>query len=393
MEYNLSCNSYYEDEEFYWFAEIQYNGFYKVDKQTLKPELLFHFPEEALDQELLFSQILKMGDWFVFSPERAKQIVLYHAITQEIKTIPLAAVQGEKKIKYNPDLKFSAMASLEGKVYFFPFSYPAIVVLDLEDMTVDYVTNWVDQLENGVEEHRNSVLNSYFRSALVEGEKVYLPSACSNQLVIFDLKNHQVDCVSISAQEQGFNGIAFDGNHFWLTPLFGREIVKWSREGSELVSLAKNTQGLNEIRKPFVYQKRLFLLAGFQNQTYEVNIVTHQVKVNEALSQQVPQKQQLHTRTAFMIMASYFVGETLHFICGNDRNWYVYDLEKEVLTKKVIPMDEVGVEILKQRSVVRLETPSAHLMDFCHFVIEMEQDGTGKKTEMTVGEKILKATV
>lgn len=394
MEYCLSCHSYYEDENFYWFSEIQYNGFYQVDKKTLVPELLFHFPEEEVEQDNLFSQILKIGDWFVFAPQKAKHIILYHVLNKEIKKLPLAPVKGERKITYNPDAKFSSMVSYEGKVYLFPFTYPAIVVLDLKEMSVTYSFNGVDEVEKMVEEHRKPALNSYFHSALVEGTKVYLPSACSNQLVLFDLKNHQVDSISIVAKEQGFNGIAFDGSHFWLSPLFGNTLVKWSPEGSVLVPLEKDAKGnFYAVHIPLVLKQRLLLLPGFINKGYEVDLETKEVKVHEVLSQQLPQKQVLHNLNAYTMFSPRLVGGTLHFICGNDRNWYTYDLEKDVLSKKSIPMDEVGVAIMKQRSVFRTEIKSATLKDFCQFVIEMENKEIQEKAELTVGEKVLRATV
>lgn len=393
MEYCLSCNSYYEDENFYWFAEQQYNGFYQVDKKTLTPELLFHFPEEEIETELLFSQVLKEGDWFVFAPQRGKQIILYHGITKEIKTIPLAPVEGEKKVKYNQNVKFSSMVSFEGKVYLFPFTYPAIVVLDLEKMTITYLTHWVDQVEKGVEEQRSSALALYFRCALLEAGKVYLPTACSKQMMIFDLKNHQVECVTVSKKEAGFNGIAFDGKHFWLSPLTGKEIVKWSPNGSEIIVLEKELhESFYVIHSPLLWRNRLFFLAGFQHKTYEVDIDTKEVKVNALLSKELPQKQALQNLHGFMILPSYLVGTEFHFICGNDRNWYTYDLEKDVLSKKVILMDAVGVEIMRKRNVFRTEISSATLMDFCSFVVERETDGTQGKAEMTIGEKVLRAT-
>lgn len=396
MDYCLSTNSYYEDENYYWFSEIQYNGFYRVDKQTGVSELLFRFSGEDLEGLALFRQILKAGDWFVFSPMSAKKIVLYHSISKEIKYISLKPVEGKRKIQYKSNGNFSSMALWDGKVFFFPWTYPAVVVLDLQTMSLRYLSGIVNRLEHDMPEHPSRNVMLYFNCSLQNAQKVYLPSACSNHLAVLDLETLKEEIHPIHEKETGFHGIAFDGTHLWLAPVFGTDLVKWTHDTCEIVALEKDVQtGKNLVNQLQVYHNRLFVSSGFGLKIYEVDVQTHQVTVAQELMKHLPQTAGFQNAFSTLMLYFHIVDNRLDFICGNDRHWYTYDLETEILSEKSFPMDEIGVEILKKRPVFRPETKQNTLMDFFELVVEMEKIEEKKEQEKpveTIGEIVFQAT-
>lgn len=393
MAHNFSCLSHYEDDKYYWFSEMQYNGFYRVEKETGERELLCRFPEEDMEEEYIHSDIQKVGDWFVLSPRRGQDIVLYHTLTKEVKTIPLLPVSEERKLKNRQAGKFSSMAVFQGKVFFFPLVYPAVVMLDLSTMKLRNLTTGIDILEKDRMDSSGKKMIGYFKSSVQVEDKVYLPSAYSNHLLIIDLKKYGVKSFSIPTSGEGFQDIAFDGTFFWLTPIVGKELVKWSPQGSEIVYLGEASwYWMYGCHEPMVYKNRLLILARRENIIYDVNMETHQVSHCVPLMESIEKIQGLNKRNNPLMFCSWLEGDTLHFICGKDHRWYAYDLEQEVLTSEAFPVDEVGEEILSRRPMVLEATTHCTLMDFCDYIIGTEEEIEDETPKISVGELILKAT-
>lgn len=397
MKYHLSSVDYYEDDQYYWFSEMEYNGFYRVDKKTQQPELVFRFPEEEEPDVRLHNMLCKAEDWFVFAPKEGKNIVLYHSLTQEIKVIPLTPVLRQGKIRYNAKMKFSSMVYHQGKVYFFPFTYPAVLILDLKTMKIRDFTLCLEKLEKHMGDPSQQKVKQYFSCALLVEDQVYLPSATTNHMVVLDLLQEKVTIFPVEALEKGFNGIAYDGTFFWLTPFWGLELVGWSPQGgSKRLLLASDSKGLNACLHPMVYKNSLIIATGTDDTLYRVNLEDMTVSPFFSLMTPLSQVTGFQKSHLMLFCCSRIVGNALHFIYSKDKGFYTFDLEKETLTVQFFPVDQMGEEIMKQKAVFCNETKYNTLMEFCEFILEntedTEENHRKQGKEETVGAVILQAT-
>lgn len=396
MEYKLSCGSLYEDETYCWFSELQFNAFYRVEKATMKPEFLFHFPEEALTQERLFGKPEKVGDWLVFSPVSAKNIVLYNLRTKEVKTLPLKKVLDARRLKFVQGYKFANIIVKETIVYLIPSTYPAIVKLDLSTMSIKYLDQWVDKVENVLAQDRNVHMNAYFTSGITSQNKILLPFACVNQLCSFNTEKESFELLEIKGDAAAFNGIAFDGFNYWLTPKIGATVTKWNPETGETQCLELENSwpdGPPIVQSPLIAGNKLQLMAGIDSRYYEVNVESGEIFFVEFVNKQMPKKQELPNFPAADMLCTRLTGNQLLYISGKTHDWYTANLETKEVTYQTVWADKVGNEIMAQKTVTISETFGCGLQDFFAFVSNPTHtlNKTGK-IEETIGQKILKAT-
>ncbi len=395
MGFSLSPNGIYEDEDFYWFAESQFNGFYRVDKKTKQPEFLFHFPEEELDQPRLYGKPEKVGDWLVFSPISAKNIFLYHMVTKEQKLIPFKEVKGEKKVKYLHQSKFSSPFIHGDMVYLFPITYPAILKLDVSTLKLEYLTDWILPLEQVLDKERKPQLNTYFAGRVRKENEVILTCGCSNKVFFFDINTNKGIWKVIESTVEAFHGIQFDETHYWLTPRLGSTLTKWNPDTDEIttISLADSWKdGPPMVIAPYLYQDKLYLMAGWDSHAYVVDLETDAVQQLDLL-ESVFTKERVYQLIILPNMFSIrFEDHLLHFVSGRDFQWYTVDLDKEELSSFPVEADEVGNYILSNNmKIMNQENQQRSLVNYANYV-KLRTTMIEENQAETVGYKILRAT-
>ncbi len=396
MEYRLSCGSVFEDEQYYWFAELQFNGFYKVDKSTKKAELLFHFPEEDLAQHALFGAIKKVGDWFVFTPAVAKNIVLYNLKTEDLRSLPLKEVKGGKKISYNKNRKFSSVFIWGDSAYFIPNSYPAIVKLNLETFSLTYITKWLPGLERVLPEELDPRFNVFFGRGLVQGSTAILPCGCTNHVLLLNLENNSTKLIELESKASCYNAVAFDGTDFWLTPRFGGYLTKWNQETELCKTIEIGDTG--ELQRalfnfPLVRNSVLYLSALNNSHPYQVDLTSEVATKMEVLDESLPTSFELPNMPASDMFCSRIEGNQYAFISGRDRRWYQMDLDTQEISSFEILADEAGIKIMQEKNLKAIERPHCSIPEFCQFLYQPESNQKiAEESQGTIGEAVFRAT-
>lgn len=396
MEYKLTCVSLYEDESYYWFSELRFNAFYRVEKATMKAEFLFHFPGEVRTQGRLFGKPAKVGDWLIFPPRAGNTIALYNLNTEEVKSISIERNKNGGKVAYRPMAHFLRTISIGNQVYFIPLTYPAIMKLNVQTLELEYLDQWLPLLEEKIKKERSPLLNFYFSDALVKGTKAYLPCSCTNCVLIFDLEREDWEIVSIPGTVEAFQTIVFDGEYHWITPRFGGTLTKWNRETGEskAVPLVKHwPEGVPLVHSPEIYQGTLYLSGGKNGTPYKVDCQSGRVQQLDFLQElQKKPKEYGHLNLPEMF-CSCLEGDLWHFISGRNLNWYTYNLDTQELTCKVLLADQVGREILGKIPVKGIESQNNTLRDFCNFVKGPDSGVKDRENDgKTIGQTILDAT-
>lgn len=408
LNYNLSCIDYYEDDNYYWFSELNFNGFYKVDKQTLKSELVFHFPNEDLDKGALFHCIEKIGDWFIFSPTLADRIVIYNEVTKDIKEFKLKEFNENRKIKYkNKNMpKFIEVVKYENAVFFIPFTYPSIVKLNLDSMELEYINDWIDDIDNILKDERKPYLNIYISRIITKDNIIVAPLSCSNHILLFNMITNSSELIEIKTNAVAFNSVAFDGNDYWFIPRVGGYITKWNMETQETsyieieVNDLQKEQGL--FHQPIIYRNKLYVSSTPNISPYIIDIKTGDIKKNNVIIDKILNtKKELSTFPIADMFCTKLVGSKLNFISGRDFCWYSVDLDTDEVECRNIKADDVAKKILYDIAVnkdVRVkEFKYQGIQELCNYVNEFADERNKERAKQstakeTVGLAIIKAT-
>lgn len=398
MNYNLSCHDFYEDENNYWFSEFNFNGFYKVNKQTLKSELIFQFPNEELNKRGLFHCIEKVGHWFIFAPTWASKILLYNEISKEIKEFELKEYTENRKIKYENMPKFLEVIKYENSVFFIPSTYPAIIKLDLNTMELQYIENWINSIENILKEERKPYLNMYFAWITVNDNTIVMPLGCSNHVLLFNMINNSSELIEVKTKAIAFNSVIFDGNDYWFMPRVGGCITKWNMNSKESscieIPIKEDEKEKGMFNQPIVYGNKLYISSTPNSSPYIINIKTGKIEKNTVIIENILNiKKKLSTFPAGDMLCVRLKGNKLQFINGRNFCWYFIDLDTEEVESFSIEADEVGKktileEIIKQDIFVA-ETSSQGITELCNYINEF----TDMRNELIVEEEAPKETI
>lgn len=199
----------YQDGEFLWIAPAEYNFFYCVNCLSMKIEKVEFYPEEHFWTTRLYGDMIKCKNKLYFSPVNARGILVYDCVKGDFEHIPIRA-DINKDQKSNP-LNFYKAYIFGQKLYFISPTYPAIVILELENHQVhyDYVTDFVKALFPQI------------------GEKIRIrSSALCNGHILMTLKNGEAfvtyNCELGDYQLYGLKGLGneimtpcYDGKYYW----------------------------------------------------------------------------------------------------------------------------------------------------------------------------------
>lgn len=397
MGFHLSFTSCYEEEDVIWFSEAKFNGCYKMNQETKKAEFLFHFPEEEKEAVRLHGNVEKVGDWLVFSPTTGKNITLYHLVTKEVKSFSLKDMKGNYQVEYRKNAKFSRVLSFGQALYFIPITYPAIVKLDLETMSLTYFTPWRVALEAHIHEKQEAPFNIYFGGSMKTEKGFLFACTCTSCLLDFDVQEEQFQIKPLKTTAKSFQAIREVGEEIWLTPREGTIHTFWNPETGETrtedIDIRENPEKM-VFGTGIVPKEDDFLitcLVDGESRIFSYHPERGEIKPWNGLEKLLPQTRDLF----YPFLPDFFFlprkEDTLRFFSGRDHCLYTLNLKTQESLKVEIEADEVATEILSNRAVKNYENKSVTIAGFCQLIKNMPEKAR-KTEEETIGQTILDAT-
>lgn len=388
----LSCQYFYEDDRFYWFSEMQFNGFYRVDKRTLEPELLFHFPKDPLEKTQLCILWGKTEEWFVFLPQKSQNIVLYHGNTKELKVFPLKNYRETRNVTYCINMKFTSVWSYENEIFFFPSTYPAIVKINLLDMTLTYLDQAVKKVDSLISKASKGFPNIYFALGDRKGDKIYLPLGKENQIGIYDLKTGELQLEEVNGKQALYNRLLFHGEDCYLLPRKGGDLLCWNHRTKEVEAISVVDNEVALLGNPFVHQKNFYLIDYHELRVYRMDLDTKTVQTEEFFQEILPDKHIFPNITMENIASPKVQGDILTFISGKTHDWYEVNLLTKEFTIKIIEADHIGEKIMSEKIPFFIERRGVGLESYLDYLISGQYGTTKDKARQTIGQSILEAT-
>ena len=195
-----------------WFVPYWYNFLCCYSLKNKKFERIEFIPEDN-GIELSYANLVKVNDNIILIPDNASHICIYNICERSFWTKRLKGIEDEID-------KFYAYGLWEDSIFFFAGKYPLILKLNLKKKEIKYIDDWKEKINT-----EGGILCFQF-DYYVEKQKVYLLSAITNQIMIFDMESESVQVKNVGESTEIYSTIeCFGKNTFLLTDQSGNCIL------------------------------------------------------------------------------------------------------------------------------------------------------------------------
>lgn len=323
MNRYLYCSDFIEDEDYVWFSSNDHNGFYQIDKDKKRVELLSRFPGEKVLAKNLYSKMLRWEGQFIFVPCAANEIAIYdHGFG--MKKIPLKDMRKEKDDLICEKMKFMSANLYENDLWLWGTGYPAIVCLDLLTEEVTYYTEWRKWTDYRADNH------AFFTNAVIRGKEAYIPCFSDGAVLKIDLDTQFMERILVPLRGVGLYWVSDDGTNLWMIAQDSRSVVRWDSDTGavEEIKLPYNeNRPITPFYCPLIDQEKVYLFPWECRDVYlidrKTNIVSKEEKLTELLGIGEKRITGIYETTLNVRLIS---PGCLHFIRGTDISWHIYDV-------------------------------------------------------------------
>lgn len=217
------CDIIIEDE-IIWALANDYNGLFQGNCKTGEFEYLGN-PGSGR-RIPMFSSMVKINEYIILAPASEEKIVIYQITNKKFEEIPIPKPRfiTERYQKYHEWGNFSI---IRWKSYAFLIGmyYPAILRLNMEDRSIDYMDSWVNEIEKNASDDGMY----YFRNShVIKNNYLYIPVNIINVVLEVNLNNLDCKWHYIGSDAVGFSGICMIDDDFYISARDTRKVIKWN---------------------------------------------------------------------------------------------------------------------------------------------------------------------
>lgn len=388
-----------EEDGKIWAALLNRNGICEIDKATRRARICKVFEGEPLIKDFLYSNVEKVGNYLVFSPWDAENIAIYDL--KNISVTYLSLKNFEKNLKENRDgAKFWNIVRYQSNVYLLGYSYPAIVRINTDVMAVEYITDWVEAVEESIEQGDNS---GYFGDGyVVVGDLALLPVGCTNAILELNMKTSTTKLRKLNVSMKGIGGIASaDGEIIWLVGRGDKtnRVSCWNRRANavkEIPLKEEDESAIAPFYAPICGASKVFLMPSTASCIYEINIETGEISKCKDL--EMPGERENSLWPYWRTMAPRLQADRLIYLTCDDLGWHEYNITTGELQSYYVYLEEEMKELEKYFNAIYTKQKSENFI-FSEMKIPLEyfMDRAGeekkggcfeKNTHCMIGRKI-----
>lgn len=263
----LSTHLYY-DGAYFWSTAAHFNGLYKINTKTFKPEFVGRFPNVKVDGQFLFSAPVECNGKLYFSPFNADGIGVYDKRSGEFSFIPLS-----RKLFGHPR-KFDTAFVYGNFIFFIGYYIYCIMKLDIETHKITYIDSWLNCLPQIQAPQRKSLAH-LGRGCQIE-EKLYIPAMNARCLLVFDMR----DCRSeVDDLQESYFSARYDGENLWLTPYTHSAPAKYNITTKKLTQYRDVEYQIRNSVAVCVHSGFAYFFSYYENRLLKIDIHTDSVRV------------------------------------------------------------------------------------------------------------------
>ena len=221
----------YQDGKLYCFAN--FNLLFSIDLQDGTIELMDAVPEENILSNYLFGSMNIWNNKVILGPNMAKKIWIYDLTSRHWESLSVnLSINGDESLETG---KIHQIYTYKNLIYMIGSSYPAILCVDLENNSCDYIEDPYKEVKD-----RHPDINFYY--FLIHGvqleNNLYLASSLDNYVLKFDMETRKHQWIKVGNDNYVYSGITWDGSSFWLSPRLNCDIVRWDgKEKTKIIPL------------------------------------------------------------------------------------------------------------------------------------------------------------
>lgn len=283
----------------------------------------------------------QVGDYLLAAPSAINDFLIMDR-NYEWTRIPVEDQNGLFPIK--TDLQTWTVFGIDHHAWKIGFTYPAIIKVDVETGEVEYITNWLKDVEGRTGDAKE---NAYFGNGyVIDGEKLILPLFCCPGLLEMNLNTYEYEIHMVDSKYKGFRTLSGD-EELWLETIQGSVIcvTKDWKVKVEITNLEFRTFGpfAGGYWRPVLTDKKVFLFPYYSTGIYEIDRNSYEVTYSE-LNKKITGNENDVQMTSEVNM---YKNRLYFFAEYNEQNgFFIYDLDSEKLEKHEFVIDSKGSAII-----------------------------------------------
>ncbi len=243
----ITCLDANIDESNLWIFTKEFNAFFKMNRTTGIIDYVDSIQGELKLGKALYKEMIPYNNKMFLIPSAADKIVAYDIISKSQK------FYSDCRRKNLNGIKNSNVIVENDEIYLYPKFYgDDIVVFHMDTCEVEIIVVDYKLLDGIIEDQSMTV----WGSAVKIGDTHWCPMTQSKHIV--SIHDNETLIHDVYCNNDGFICAAYDGNHIWLAPIGGRDIVKWDPE-SKLSICYRNLPKDCVIRDTVPFDKILYL--------------------------------------------------------------------------------------------------------------------------------------
>ena len=407
-EYRLSCDVFADDGKYIWFPMFKQNGLYRKRHGSTIAEYMGNFPGLAKNSIRLFSTVIFRNGKIIFAPGMADRIAIYDIARNSFEMIAFEKRPISPRKVWSKDGYWFRTVIISGDdAYFMPMNYMGILKLDLNTYEMTVIDDWVNEVENIISTDNDEI---YLSQGFISNGIGIFPFRCADAIMKFDIENEKVQIISVGSGLDGYTGMTFDGQNYWLTPQRFDDIICWGGPGHKCkriqIVYSENFERA-PFREPIIVNGYVYLLPIFCEKVFRIDIATQKMnKVTDLYY--IFDSNGYEPKIGWdYVQAMAVFGEKILFITGKDAVWHIYDTNTGESDHFCVFPDEAGrVEFIShffEGNTAVVESGIVDLEDLILYVkhnkawskwdeIKREKDICSEE-QISTGDKILRSVI
>jgi len=220
-------------ENVLYFTEYRFNAVFSYNLLTDQMRLIAVLEAEKDEGKRLFGEIIYDKDCLYLIPFMAKN--MYKIDLANKNTVSICVKQSEVKCaKGLSCCAFSSAHLYDDSIYMFSSLTPTVMEYKIYSGEIVYYDNWWNENDYILCENEKA----FFRKTYIHQNCIYAPLCKTNAVLIMNITDKLINVIKIGSRNNGFSGICFDGNVFWLSPRRNGMITRWDEKDGEIQTYA-----------------------------------------------------------------------------------------------------------------------------------------------------------
>lgn len=204
-------------------SDYETNALYEVDMINSECTYITTFPNESIDGKRLHCTAVYADSQIYFIPMSGEYISIYNLKNKTISQIKVPQLEIEKE-GYNKKFKFSGAYYKNGYIFIMPYTYPAILKLNVVTKEILTISDWVPSDE------------IFFRSKMcIDDQYIYIPNGRNNIILQFNVDTDKAKIFRVGRYNNGAACMHKIKDCFWIAPRLKGSVICWNPQSNKII--------------------------------------------------------------------------------------------------------------------------------------------------------------